>query len=144
MRTTRRPRRKNVDAARYCAKLLFQFRVVVNGDSRARRLCEERMLVFRAASPRLALAEAKRRGRAAQHRYRNNAGEAVHFEFVGILDLLQLGVECEADEVWYDLVERVRPMERRHAILPKEDALNAIRLARPHPRLQRTARRRRR
>jgi hypothetical protein len=49
-------RRKKETVARYSAKLLFQFRVVVNGDSGARRLCEERMIVFRAASPRLALA----------------------------------------------------------------------------------------
>jgi hypothetical protein len=54
----------------------------------------------------------------------------VHFEFVGVLDLLELGVECDADEVWYDIVERVRPMERRHAILPKENDLSALRRAR--------------
>jgi uncharacterized protein DUF4288 len=132
--TRRRPRRRKPNVTRYAAKLLFQFRVVVNGDAGVRRLCEERMIVFRAASAGLALAKAKRRGRAAQHRYKNKAGDTVHFEFVGILDLLALGMECEADEVWYDLVERVRPMERRHAILPKENDLSAIRLAGRNPR----------
>jgi hypothetical protein len=33
---------------RYAAKLLFQFRVEVNGDSGKRRLCEERIVVLEA------------------------------------------------------------------------------------------------
>jgi len=27
-----------------------------------------------------------------------------HLEFVGVLDLLDLGPECGPDEVWYDIV----------------------------------------
>lgn len=118
---------RNQRLSRYAAKLFFQFRVVVNGDSGIRRLCEERMIVFWAKSARSALAEAKRRGRAAQHRYRNDEGNPVHFEFVGVMDLLELGVECDSDEVWYDIVERVKPMERKAQLLPPEKMLNAIR-----------------
>ena len=127
-RPRQKPRRSK--AARYVAKLLFQWRVVVNGNSGVRRLCEERMIVFRAATPRLALAQAKRSGRAAQYSWKNKAGDPVHFEFVGILDLLELGIECEKDEVWYNIVRRVKPMERKRFILPREKDLNAIRLAR--------------
>ena len=88
------------------------------------------MIVFRARGPRAALLEAKRRGKDAQHSWKNNWGEPVHFEFVGILDLLELGPECEKDEVWYEIVERVRPMERRRKLLPSEKSLNALRWAR--------------
>ena len=130
MTRKQRPNLTKATAARYSAKLLFQFRMVANGDSGVRRLCEERIIVFRAASPRSALVEAKRRGKAAQHRYKNNLGDPVYFEFVGILDLLELGAECEADEMWYGLVEKLRPMERKHTILPKEKDLTAIRNAR--------------
>ncbi len=49
--------------ARYSAKLLFQFRVEIAGDSEKRRLCEERIVVFEARSPKAALAIAKRKGR---------------------------------------------------------------------------------
>ena len=51
---------------RYSALLLFQFRVMVDGDPGRRRVCEERILHFRARSAKKALATAKRRGKAAK------------------------------------------------------------------------------
>jgi uncharacterized protein DUF4288 len=119
-------RRQIQRSARYAAKLLFQFRVV-SAKPAVRRLCEERIIVFRAKGRAAALAEAKRRGRVGEHAYRNNLGQPVYFELVGILDLLELGSEYRQDEVWYDLVERVRPMERRREIVPSEASLRAMR-----------------
>ncbi|UJB19070.1 MULTISPECIES: DUF4288 domain-containing protein [Lysobacter] len=113
--------------SRYSAKLLFQFRVVVQGDSGIMRTCEERIIVFRAPGARRALAEAKRRGRKAQHDYRNSDGNRVFFEFVGVMDLLSLGPECDDEEVWYDIVVRKQPMERAAQLLPDESELSAIR-----------------
>ncbi|HVJ86235.1 MAG TPA: DUF4288 domain-containing protein, partial [Caulifigura sp.] len=92
--------------SRYAAKLLFQFRVEVNGSSGIRRLCEERIVNFSAADARQALREAKRRGRAAKHRYQNSDGNPVFFEFVGVLELIRL-LDGDSDEVWYEIVERV-------------------------------------
>lgn len=112
---------------RYAAKLLFQFRVTVDGDDGVMRTCEERIVVLRATHARDALARVKRYGRKEQHAYRNDDGNPVHFEFVGVLDLLLLGPECEDDEVWYDIVTRKQPMERAAAILPDESSLCAIR-----------------
>ena len=116
-----------VEDQRFAAKLLFQFRVVVDGESGVMRLCEERILLLRAPTAREALAAAKRRGKRAQHRYTNDAGNAVFFEFVGLMDLLELGVECEEDKVWYTITQRKLPMERAAAILPAESELCAIR-----------------
>ena len=112
---------------RYAAKLLFQFRVMVDGDPGVMRTCEERIIVFRSASASKALVEAKRRGKSAQSVYRNGDGNPVHFEFVGVIELLELGVESDADEVWYDIVTRKQPMERAASVLPPESELNAIR-----------------
>jgi hypothetical protein len=50
----------------------------------------------------------------------------VHFEFVGLQDLLKLDVECEKDEVWYDVITMVRPNERAKQIIPPKAKLNAI------------------
>ena len=111
---------------RYAAKLLFQFRVMLGGDPGIRRRCEERIINFRARSGRAALRTAKAKGRAAQYSYKNCDGNPVHFEFVGILDLQSLEPECEAEEVWYDIVWRVRPMERRQQIIPEERDLCAL------------------
>ena len=123
------PKKNNDSDAtqRYSARLLFQFRVVVDGDAGKRRLCEERIITFTATHARAALREAKKRGRAARHSYKNSYGSPVHFEFVGVLELLCLDPECEADEVWYHIVERVTPMERRATLIPPESELSAIR-----------------
>jgi len=114
-------------SGRYAAKLLFQFRVMVAGSPGVRRLCEERIITLSARHGQAALQEAKRRGRAAQDRYKNIHGDPVHFELIGVLELLRLDPVCEADEVWYELTERVRPLERRASILPPSSRLSAIR-----------------
>jgi hypothetical protein len=112
---------------RYAAKLLFQFRVVVDGDSGKRRICEERIITLEAKSARKALALAKRKGRMSQFLYKNSDGNPVHFEFIGVMDLLCLGIECDEDEVWYDIVEHLLPLERKQRFIPPESDLNAIR-----------------
>jgi hypothetical protein len=119
--------KKAASSGRYASKLLFQFRVMVDGSPGVRRTCEERIVSFSAAHGQAALREAKRRGRAAQHRNKNSDGYAVLFEFIGVLELLRLDPACEPDEVWYDITDRVRPMERRRSIIPAESQLSAIR-----------------
>jgi hypothetical protein len=111
----------------YSAMLLFQFRVVVDGDSGKRRTCEERIILLEARSARLALAQAKREGRGAQYSYLNSDGNWVYFEFVGVMELLQLGPECGEGEVWYEIRERLLPMERKQELLKAEQELCAIR-----------------
>jgi hypothetical protein len=110
----------------FAAKLLFQFRVDRGRATRKRRLCEERIVLIEARSARDALTKAKQKGRRAETHYENASGYTVYFEFVGVLELLALGVECAPDEVWYELPERVAPMERRDEIIPVEHELNAI------------------
>jgi hypothetical protein len=112
--------------ARYAAKLLFQFRVVIERDSGKRRLCEERIIVLQASSARSALVKAKSNGKQSEYSYNNDEGNKVYLEFIGILELLQLGVECQEDEVWYDIKEKVLPDERRDKLIPPDSKLNAI------------------
>ena len=96
---------------------------MVDGSPDVRRTCEERIVMFAATHGWAALSEAKRRGRAAQHRCKNNHGNSVHFEFVGVMDLPRLDPVCEADEVWYSITERVRPMVRDgHTAEPRASA----------------------
>ena len=65
------------------------------------------------------------------------------FEFVGVTDLLKLGLECEADEVWYDIVQKLKPMERRRELIPPPERLNAIAWERSNKPLERTGKARR-
>ena len=77
--------------------------------------------------PSSALARAKLCGKEAEHHYRNNNGNPVFFELVGVRELICCDPACEPDEVWYETVEIVRPMERRRQIIPAESQLCAIR-----------------
>jgi hypothetical protein len=122
MAMARRP-----DLDRYSAKLLFEFLITIDGKPMIRRMCEERIIIVRATSAAAALRAATRKGQASQFRFRNADGDPGHFRLVGILDLLHLGVECDKDEVWYDITQRVRPSERRDIILPRREDLNAFR-----------------
>jgi hypothetical protein len=119
-------KKPKVEVERYAVKLLFQFRVSVGGKSNTMRTCEERIIVLEAETAKKALVTAKRRGRSGEHSYKNHAGNKVHFEFVGVMDLLHLGVECEEDEVWYNITTMKKPKERAKSILPPEEKLNAI------------------
>jgi hypothetical protein len=99
--------------ARYAAKLLFQFRVDVGGKPNKRRLCEERIILLQGKGPKECLRLAKKRGREARYAYKNTDDNPVIFEFVGVMDLPELGLECEPDEVWYEMSRKTTPMERR-------------------------------
>jgi len=103
---------------RYAAKLLFQWNAMPGGRASSRRVSEERIVNFRAASPRAALAKAKSIGK--QGSFRSGG---IRFQFVGILQLMELGVESGPGEVWWELSYRRRPLERREEILPREKDL---------------------
>jgi hypothetical protein len=121
------PRQRRGKGGLYSAKLLFEHWITANGQPAVRRTCEERLILLQATSARLALREAKAQARASQWRSRNSHGNPWHFRFIGVLDLLHLGIECQPNEVWYDIKERVTPMERRRTLVPPERCLNAIR-----------------
>jgi hypothetical protein len=110
---------------RFSAKLLFQFRVDLGESSGKLRTCEERIIMFTASSPTNAIAEAKKRGRAAKFSYSNDEGNPVHFEFVGVVDIIPHGPEMEPGVVWYDIRNRLLPKERRASIIPSDAKLVA-------------------
>lgn len=112
---------------RYSAKLLFQWRVTSGGTSGQRRTCEERIIVLKADSAAQALAKAKRKGRDGQFDYTSSDGNPVEFQFIGIMELLKLDPVCEEDEVWFEVKERLLPMERAEKFIPPEHLLEAIR-----------------
>lgn len=94
-----------------------------------RRVCEERILTVQASSARQALAHFKRKGRGEQFSYPDR-GKTVFFEFVGVMQLVALE-KLEPDQVWWDIVERFAPMERRKKLIPPENELCALRSRSP-------------
>jgi hypothetical protein len=115
----------------YGAKLLFQWRVVENGRAKKRRVCEERVVLIRARSPKDALAQARRYGAQASYAdpQLSTKGRKTFFEFVGVVDLDRLAATLGTEyplEVWYELRERVQPMERRDKLLVPENRMRSV------------------
>jgi hypothetical protein len=68
---------------------------------------------------------AKKKGEEAEHHYYDR-GYNVYFEFVGILEIVDIRYEPK-DEVWWQFKEMVTPMERRDQLIPPENELFAVR-----------------
>lgn len=104
---------------RYAALMLFQFRTDNKGVINKRRVCEERIIIFEADDSEIAHKMAEMRGLEEEHSYSDN-GINVFFEFVGIIELIELGECLDKDEVWWRMVEKVNPMENRDKLIPEK------------------------
>lgn len=113
---------------RYASKLLFQFRVVIAGESNSQRTVEDRIVLIKARSAKAALSRARLIGKQREYDYVNDDGNRVYVELVGVTDLVSLDPECLKDEVWYDIRTMLRPMERKKHLIPKDRDLSAIKL----------------
>lgn len=111
---------------RYSAKMLFQFRVEVNSVSAKFRTVEERVCVTRASDSYIAHSFFNELGLKDEFSYVNDEGNRVFFEFIGIMEMIRLGIESEENEVWYDIRTRKLPMENRHKLVPKASELQAM------------------
>jgi len=116
---------------RFSGKLLFQYRVVVDGVSSKMRTVEERIMTITARNTRMALAEIKKRAYRDQTEYTNNDGNKVFIEFVGVMDFIELGIECSEHDVWYEIKTMREPMERKGQLIPDEWDLPAMRNLKP-------------
>lgn len=108
---------------RFSAKLLFQYRLDAQQNLDKMRICEERIVTFEARTAKEALKIAKSNGRKSGYSYKNDAGDRVCFEFVGVCDLLSLDSICESNEVWYDIKKLLTPMERKEKLIPSDEML---------------------
>ncbi len=100
---------------------------MVDGKPGTMRLCEERIINCMATHARDALKIAKSMGKKAQHNYKNNDGNKVFFEFIGVMELISCDDVLNKDEVWYDIKTYRQPKERRNKLIPSESKLSAIR-----------------
>jgi hypothetical protein len=119
-------RKRQPSQLRFAAKLLFQVKIVLRGRSSQTRVCDERIVVYRATSAEEAHCIAKARGRNAEFHYKNDEGRSVFFKFVGIIELMHLGVECARDEVWSDLRRLRISRDRVSNIIPPKRFLSAL------------------
>ncbi len=103
---------------RYAAKLLFIWSPDPVTNSPRRRLCEERIVVYRSRSARDAVRKAKAMGRTEQLRF-----ESGHcLRFAGILQCMALDSD-DATEAWWEFHRRSNPESWARKHTPRESAL---------------------
>jgi len=90
---------------RYSAKLLFIWDPDPVTESKRRRLCEERIVVFQSRSAPYAVRKAKAIGKAAQLRFKSGH----RLRFAGILQCMELAWETDTSEVWWEFKRRLNP-----------------------------------
>lgn len=111
---------------KYAAKLFFQFYLDLKKCNPKRRLTVSSIVVLDASTAKEAYKKAEKKGFEKQYDYVNDEGNSVFFQFIGIEDLLHLGLEADEDEVWYDIKERLLPMERKDRFIPSIEQLSAF------------------
>ncbi|MBP3694749.1 MAG: hypothetical protein J6J31_10005 [Thermoguttaceae bacterium] len=96
-------------------KLLFQFRIPIDGNDGTFRRCEERYIMLEIQENETVdqlidrfYASAKKEN----FSYKNINGDSVFLEFVGVLDYILWDYDPQ-NEFWYDYTTRKLPMERK-------------------------------
>jgi hypothetical protein len=92
----------------YSARLLYVI-LVDDGRPRRRLTFDESVIVFRARDIDHAFERALELGRAAEHRYHNQRGQAVRWAFVEVLTLDHIGRKLDGCEVASKLHTRTVP-----------------------------------
>jgi len=113
-----------VASKRFAAKLMFYYEV--GNEPSQFHTCEERITILQARNAQSALQKFERYGNKSEYDFENDAGDRVHFRYLGIRELKCLGF-LEEDEVWYEIADRKDPAGRKEKFIPLVEKLEAIR-----------------
>ncbi len=107
----------------YSCKLLFQWNPFKDGEAfRKRRVCEEKIYSYPSKSPEDALAKAKALGEEECFDHETEEGH-VYYQFVGVIELIQLIDYNEGTELWYEMSEKLIKDGNFEYLVPKEKEL---------------------
>jgi len=109
----------------YAVCLLFQFKTELNNKVNKRRVCEERIYHINCNNAEDAYQKAINIGKNEEFYYMKDK-KKVYFEFIGIIDLIELSELEEKNVVWSRYIEKVTPMERKDKIIPPKDKLTVF------------------
>jgi len=110
---------------KFAVFLLFQFKTEKNNIINKKRICEERIYNIECETSNIAYKEAKKIGKKEEFSYIEDK-QKVNFEFIGIIDLVELSTLDDNNIVWSRFVEKLTPMERKDKIIPTKDNLTVF------------------
>ena len=110
---------------KFAACLLFQYKTVTNGKINKKRICEERIYHINAISTNKAYLKANKIGKDEEFSYQDG-DKFISFEFIGIVDLIELSNFDDKNLVWSRFVEKLYPMERKEKVVPNKKKLTVF------------------
>jgi len=110
---------------KFASFMLFQFKTVANGLVNKKRICEERIYHIYASSADKAYSKANQIGKEEEFSYKDG-DKLISFEFIGIIDLIELSCLEDKNLIWSRFVEKLYPMERKDKIIPEKDKLTVF------------------
>jgi len=110
---------------KFAAFLLFQFKTTTNDIINKKRICEERIYNINTTSSEDAYLKANQIGKEEEFSY-NDEEKLINFEFIGIVDLIELSDIDDENLVWSRFQEKVNPMERKSKLIPKKEKLTVF------------------
>ena len=110
---------------KFAAFLLFQFKTTTNDIINKKRICEERIYNINTTSSEDAYLKANQIGKEEEFSY-NDEEKLINFEFIGIVDLIELSDIDDENLVWSRFQEKVNPMERKSKLIPKKENLTVF------------------
>ncbi len=113
---------------KFAIYLLFQFKTIENNTINKRRVCEERIYHIESETPDIAYEKAKELGLQEEFSYIEDKVK-INFDFIGIIDLVELSILEDDNLVWSRFVEKVNPMERKEKIIPLKENLTIFKKA---------------
>jgi hypothetical protein len=120
---------------KFAVFLLFQFQTIKNDTINKKRICEERIYHIESETSELAYTKAKEIGIKEEFSYIENNIQ-VHFQFIGIIELIELSIYDDKNLVWSNFIEKVNPMERKNRIIPLKNKLAIFRTSKGKLKLQ--------
>jgi hypothetical protein len=115
--------KSKVQRMKFACTLLFQFRR--NNSLSKRRLCEERIFAFYDRDEESAYKQSIRIGKDEEMIF-NYASYTEFYEFVGVMQLVELSVSESRNEIWHRFREMITPKERRKKLIPPKNKLDVF------------------
>jgi hypothetical protein len=103
------------NSRRFAAKVLFQYRVE-GRSAKSPTLCELRIIVCEAQSERQAVQAFRRIINSSTCEIANPGAPRVQVRPIGIVDAMELGIEADPNEFWYEFRQITRAMKRREEL----------------------------
>jgi len=112
---------------KFAVCLLFQFKVINKGKVNKKRICEEKIYHIISNSANEAYKKALSIGKDEEFNFKEKQ-KNIFYEFVGIIEMIELVELDEKNVVWSRFVEKLLPLERKAKIIPPKNKLSVFKV----------------